>query len=145
MKRLIVIALGLVLAPLAGAQLYKYTDKDGKTVYTDQPPPSVKSEALRVQPSAPAAAPKTFLERDKELQKARDAGKEKGKKADDSAKAAQQKEANCTTAKAAYQYYVDGGKIIKYNAQGERELMGDDEIAAGVVKSKREMEEACKS
>ena len=145
MDRLIVIVLGLALAPLAVAQLYKYTDKDGKTVYTDQPPPSVKSEAIRVQPQAASgAASKSFLERDKELQKARDAGKEKDKKAEDSAKGAQQKEANCTTAKAAYQYYVDGGKIIKYNAQGERELMSDDDIAAGLVKSKREMDEACK-
>ncbi len=145
MKRLIVIALGLALAPLAGAQLYKYIDKDGKTVYTDQPPASAKSESIRVQPaSPPSAAPKTSLERDKELQKARDAQKEKGKKADESAKAAQDKEANCNTAKVAYQHYQDGGKIIKYNAQGERELMSDDEIAAGLVKSKREMDEACK-
>jgi hypothetical protein len=39
------------------AQLYKYTDKDGKTVYTDQPPANVDSKRSRLQTApAPAAA-----------------------------------------------------------------------------------------
>lgn len=145
MKRLVVLTLALALAPLAGAQLYKYTDKDGKTVYTDQPPPNADSKAIRVQPAAPAAAPsKSYLERDKELQKGRDAGKEKSKKAEDAAKNAAAKEANCNVAKQQYQHYQDGGRIYKYNAAGERELMSDDDIEAARARSKRELDEACK-
>ena len=146
MKRLVILALGLALAPLAGAQLYKYTDKDGKTVYTDQPPASADSKSIRVQPSggpspAPVAAP---AKSPQDVQKAREAEKDKAKKAEDAAKNAAAKEANCNVAKQQYQHYQDGGKIYKYNAAGERELMGDDDIEAARARSKRELDEACK-
>jgi hypothetical protein len=146
MKRLAILALGLALAPLAGAQLYKYTDKDGKTVYTDQPPPTADSKQIRVQPAAPApsAPAKSALERDKEVQKARDADKDKSKKAEDEAKNAAAKQANCNVAKQQYQHYLDGGKIYQYNAAGERELMSDDQIDSARARSKRELDEACK-
>ena len=147
MKRLAIIALGLALAPLAGAQLYKYTDKDGKTVYTDQPPAGADSKPLRVQPSgpAPATAPAAAPKSPQELQKARDAEKDKGKKAEDEAKNAAAKQANCNVAKQQFQHYQDGGKIYKYNAAGERELMGDNDIEAARTRSKRELDEACKA
>ena len=147
MKRLAILALGLALAPLAGAQLYKYTDKDGKTVYTDQPPPTADSKQIRVQPAAPApsAPSKSALERDKEVQKARDADKDKSKKAEDEAKNAAAKQANCNVAKQQYQHDLDGGKIYQYNAAGERELMSDEQIDAARAKSKRELDEACKA
>jgi hypothetical protein len=145
MKRFLILAVGLALAPLAAAQMYKYVDKDGKTVYTDQPPASAPAQQVRVQPAAaPTDAPKSAVQKDKELQKGRDADKEKAKKADDEARVAAQKAANCQTAKVQYQHFQDGGKIYKYNAAGERELLGDAEIEAGRARSKRELDEACK-
>jgi hypothetical protein len=145
MKRLAILALGLALAPLAGAQLYKYTDKDGKTVYTDQPPPTADSKAIRIQPSAgPAPAPAAAAKSPQDVQKARDADKDKAKKAEDEAKNAAAKQANCNVAKQQYQHYQDGGKIYQYNAAGERELMSDEQIDAARARSKRELDEACK-
>ena len=44
MKRILVLAIALAFAPLAGAELYKYVDKNGKTVYSDQPPANVDSQ-----------------------------------------------------------------------------------------------------
>jgi len=145
MIRIALAAAALLIAPLAGAQLYKYVDKDGKTVYTDQPPAATESKQLRVAPpAAPSSGPKSNLERDKELQKSRDSEKDKGKKAEEAAKAAEQKAANCQVAKNAHQHYQDGGRIYKYNAAGEREFMSDAEIDAARAKSKRDMDEACK-
>ena len=145
MKRILVLALGLALAPLVGAQMYKYVDKDGKTIYTDQPPANTKAEQVRVQPaSAPTEAPKSAVAKDKELQKGRDADREKAKKADDEAKNAAAKAANCQVARQQFQHYQDGGKIYKYNAAGERELMSDADIEAARARSKRELDEACK-
>ena len=43
-----------------------------------------------------------------------------------------------------FQIYADGGRIQKLNAQGERELMSDEEIEAKRASSRREMDEACK-
>jgi hypothetical protein len=84
------------------------------------------------------------VERDKDLQKGRDEGRESAKKADDAAKAAQAAEERCQIAKNAYQQYVDGGRIHKYNDKGERVYLGDDEMEAEKVRSKRDMDEACK-
>lgn len=40
MQRLIIILLLLMFSFVASAQVYKWVDADGKTQYTDQPPPS---------------------------------------------------------------------------------------------------------
>jgi hypothetical protein len=150
MKRLLIIAIACLAAPVASAELYKYVDKDGKTVYSDQPPVNLDSRQLNIQSgastntAAPAAAPKTALDRDKELQKGRDEARERAKKSDDVAKQAEAKEQACVEARSAYQVYADGGRITKYNDKGERVYLGDDEIDAERERSKRAMDEACK-
>ena len=142
-----VAAIALALAFPAGAQLYKWVDKDGKTSYSDTPPPNQETKMISpggTAAAAPAAPAKTAVARDKELEKGRTDSREASKKSDDTAKLAAQKEEACTRAKGAYQTYADGGRIHKYNAQGEREFLGDDEIAAERERTRREMDEACK-
>ena len=145
MKRIIIVALACVLAPAAMAQLYKYLDKDGKTVYSDQAPSNLDSKQLNI-PSSPgtaAPAPKTAVERDKELQKTRDEVRDKAKKADDVVKKAQADEERCANAKSAYQQYADGGRMHKY-VNGERVYLGDEEMATEKERARRDMDEACK-
>ena len=150
MKRLLIIAIACLAAPIASAQLFKYVDKDGKTVYSDQPPVNIDAKQLNIQSgastnaAAPGAAPKTALERDKELQKGREDVRERAKKSDESTKQAQAQEQACAQARSAYQLYADGGRITKYNDKGERVYLGDQEIEAERERSKREMDEACK-
>jgi Skp family chaperone for outer membrane proteins len=147
MKRLVILAAAIAIAPFASAQLYKYVDKDGKTVYSDQPPANTDSKQINVHSPAPAAtpdAPKTYVERDKELQKGRDEAREKAKKADLAGKQAQAKDEVCAQARIAAQHYADGGRIYKYNDKGERELLGDEEIEAQRARANRDVEEACK-
>lgn len=145
MKRLVILLVAAALVPVASAELYKYVDKDGKTVYTDQPPPTADSKQLRVQSSSPAGTPaKNALERDKELEKMRSKSREEAKKADVAAKNAQIAEERCTQATGRYNALAQGGRISKFNAQGEREMMGDEEIAAEKEKARAQMEEACK-
>jgi hypothetical protein len=50
MNRFVVLAIAIALAPAAWGQLYKYVDKDGKTVYTDQPPANTDSKAIKAPP-----------------------------------------------------------------------------------------------
>jgi type IV secretory pathway VirB10-like protein len=149
MKRVLAIAAALAFAPLAGAQLYKYTDKDGKTVYTDQPPPTVQAKPIAAPPPPPPApAPakaatgnKSAVERDKEAEKGREQAQ---KKEDEAAKKAQQAEQRCNQARTTLQQYSAGGRLMKYNEKGEREYMSDEEIAKGRVSAQREVDEACK-
>lgn len=143
MKRLTILILACAFAPLAGAQLYKYVDKDGKTVYSDQPPVNTDSKQI-APPSAPAAASKSFLERDKELEKTRTENREKAKKSEETAKRGQEDQERCAQARTIFQTYTDGGRIYKYNDKGERTFMEENEIDAAREKARRDVDEACK-
>lgn len=147
MKRLVLLAVLAVAAPLASAQLYKYVDKDGKTVYSDQPPANVDSKQLRIQssPSGPAAAPaKSALDKDKELEKGRKGAREQAKKGEQAAKAAQDAEQRCATARSLYAQYDTGGRFTKRLESGERVFLEESEVAAEKEKARAQMEEACK-
>ena len=146
MKKVLIVACALALAPLASAQMYKYVDKNGKTVYTDQPPPDADTKNVRIQSSAPASAPqKSAVQQDKELQKGRDKTAENAKKADETAARAKAEEERCNSAKAAYAQYQMGGRITKLNDKGEKIFLGDDEIDAAREKSRQQVEQYCKS
>lgn len=147
MKSLLVLALALAAAPLASAQMYKYIDKDGKTVYTDQPPVNIDTKTLNIQTGTTSAAPaaqKSAVDRDKELQKGRDEVRDRAKKADELAKQAEAREQACNAARSTYKTYADGGRIFKYDDKGERIVLGDEQIDAERERSKKEMDEACK-
>lgn len=153
MKRLLIIAIACLAAPIASAELYKYVDKDGKTVYSDQPPVNIDSKQLNIQSRGssttgapavtPAAAPKSALERDRDLQKTRDEARDRAKKSDESAKQAEAQEQACAQAKSNYLTYAEGGRITKFE-NGERVFLSDQEIDLARERSKREMDEACK-
>lgn len=154
MKRVLAVVIALAFAPLAGAQLYKYVDKDGKTVYTDQPPPNVETKVVNVPKSPPpAAAPakdapaanKTALAKDKDAEKGREQVKEQQKKQEEAAEKQRLAEQRCTQARTALQQYTAGGRIARYTEKGERIYLSDEEIAAGRDKARREVEEACKT
>lgn len=151
MKRLTILATALLVATgVQAQQLYKYVDKDGKTVYSDQPPPNSDSKQLSIgsRPAAPAAATagnaKSAVERDKELEKDRKEAREKQEKANKAAQKADEADKACLAAKSAYQTYADGGRIHRYNDKGERVFLGDAELEVERERARREMEEACK-
>jgi hypothetical protein len=140
---LTVAALTIALAPAAEAQLYKYVDKDGKTVYTDQPPANVDTKSVNVRtPAAPP--PKSAVQLDKEAEKGRKASSETAKKANEAAEKSAQNEQRCAAARGNYEMFRDGGRIIQMNEKGEREHLTDEQIEAGREKARREMDEACK-
>ena len=145
MKRALILAMAVALAPAAEAQLYKYTDpKTGKTVYSDQPPPGQDSKTLNIRaPSGPTT--KSAVEQDKALDKGRKEVAEKAKKSDEAEKRAADKEARCKATRQNHEIYAQGGRISKMNDKGERELLTDEEIESKRESSRREMEEACKS
>ena len=151
MRRVIIVAIALALAPAALAQLYKYVDKDGKTVYSDQPPTHIDSKQINIQSGRSSATPapsstgnKSYVERDKDLQKGRDEARDKQKKLAEAAQKAESDELRCTQAKSNHQTFADGGRTHKYNDKGEREYLGEAEMQVEFARTLREMEEACK-
>jgi hypothetical protein len=147
MRHLILVAFALALAPAASAQLYKYVDKDGKTVYSDTPPANVESKQLRIQSSPAASSPapvKSALAKDKELEKGRKDSREQAKKGEEAAKAAQAAAERCAAARNNYAVFEQGTRILKRTESGERVFLEENEIAAEKQRARAEMDEACK-
>jgi len=143
MNRTIAFAVGIVLAPLAWGQLYKYVDKDGKTVYTDQPPASADSKALRAPPAPPVATTQAAPE--KEPAKARKEARPATPKAEQAPLTAAEKEERCQAARANYAIFLDAGPVTMRNTvTGERFQLEESQAAAEKAKAKAAMDEACK-
>jgi len=147
MKRWMILAAVAALAlTTAQAQLYKYVDKNGKTVYSDSPPPDADSKQIRVQPSGgPSDVPaaKTSVQRDKDAEKGR---KEAAKKSEKDAKDAERQakiQERCNYLKADLATYEGGVRLKRTNDKGEQEFMTDEQIEAAKVRTRREMDEAC--
>ncbi len=147
MIRFLMAAILLALAAPAAAQLYKWVDKDGKTHYSDTPPPNLDSKQITPASGGAAAAPapaKGAVARDKDLEKGRKDSRDAAKKGDEEAKLAAARDEQCTRARSNYQMFVDGGRVHKYDAKGERVFLGDDEMEAEKAKARAQMDEACK-
>jgi hypothetical protein len=118
-----------LLAPAAAAALYKWTDAQGRIVYSDQPPQGdVKTEQLRgAPPPANPNAAKELAQKQAEFQKRQgDAAKAAEKAGKERAIAAQVAE-NCAQAKGQLRQLGESQLVIyRYNDKGEREVMDDD-------------------
>lgn len=117
-----VVALLAVALP-ATAALYKWTDANGRVVYSDQPPPpGVKSEPVNAAPPpANANAVRELAEQEAELKKRQ---QDRAKQAEDETKAraeAGKRSAGCASAKAQVQALGESQRVVyRYNEKGER-------------------------
>jgi len=121
--------LAVTLASSAAAALYKWTDAQGRTVYSDQPPStSVKSEQLRAPPPpANPNAAKELAQREAEYRKRQTEQTEAAAKSEkERADVAKRTEA-CAQAKGQLKQLGESQlAIYRYNEKGEREVMDDD-------------------
>jgi hypothetical protein len=152
--RIALLALACTLPLVASAQ-WLWVDKDGRKVFSDRAPsPDVPAERIVKAPRgmalpaaatpAPVAAAPSETAADKSGAVPKPAGKDKTLEerrkqlaaADADKKKAEQatylalRNDNCSRAKAAKAGYDTGARITKFNSQGEREYLSDDERAA---------------
>ena len=157
MKLLRVTLLGLALAvPALCFAQWQWVDKDGRKVFSDQPPPAdVPTKNILKQPSGkggrsvpvpesaeasvpvkPVASAPKVSGKDKELEEKRkqaDAAAAEKKQAQEE-EVAKQRADSCDRAKRAKATVDSGQRLAQINAKGEREYMDD---AARTVESKR--------
>jgi hypothetical protein len=118
----------LLLSLPAAAALYKWTDANGRVVYSDQPPPgSVKSEQLQAAPSpANPHAVRELAEQEAELKKRQ---QDRAKQAENEAKLradASRRAAECSRAQAQVRALGASQDIVyRINEQGERVALDD--------------------
>jgi hypothetical protein len=138
--------------PLVAHAQWRWTDKDGRTVFSDTPPPADIPEKSIQQhgrlppprqappaatgtpdaaaapvagatPPAPAAKPAADKELEEKVRKAEEA--EKAQKEAEARKVAQAKAENCSRARQSKATYDSGMRVARVNAQGEREILDD--------------------
>ena len=168
MKKALLLLILMALPLMAHAQVYKWKDANGKTIYSDVPPPSnVKQESIvGSKPVAPAAAPsavptapaatatagapaaasdpkKAAADKDAEARKRQEEAEAVKKK--DAAKQAEleQRQKDCAAAKSNYDLYKTGGRIARVNDKGERVYLGDADIAAGLAQAQKNIDLYC--
>ncbi|HET8876364.1 MAG TPA: DUF4124 domain-containing protein [Casimicrobiaceae bacterium] len=111
------------------AALYKWTDAQGRIVYSDQPPQAnVKTEQLRgAPPPANPNAAKELAQREADFRKRQaDAEKAAAKAGKESASSADHAE-SCAQAKGQLKQLAESQlAIYRYNEKGEREVMDED-------------------
>ncbi len=157
MTRAIVFAAAMAFALAAGAQQYKWVDKDGKVRYGDSPPPGVKATALKPPAAAPAAkpadakgakaAPKgplTPAEQEAAYRKRQqEADKEREKQAQAEQEAEAKKE-NCARAQDSLRTFESGERVARTDAKGERYFLDDSQRAAETAKARKMVADWCK-
>jgi hypothetical protein len=155
MKLLRVTVLGLACAlPAFSFAQWQWIDKDGRKVFSDQPPsgdisaaniikrPGVKGAAAaeptaaasQPKPPAPAAPKLSGKDPGLEDKKKRTEAAEAEKKKVEEEQAAKARADNCERSKRAKASFDSGVRIARINAKGEREYMDD---AARAAETKR--------
>jgi len=123
-------ALAAALSLPAMAALYKWTDANGRVVYSDQPPPGgVKSEV--VGPAPPQANPnavKEMASQDQEMRKRQLDRAEAEKKAEKDRSLATRRQDLCLIVRGKIEDLgASQVAVYKYNDKGERVYMDDAE------------------
>lgn len=144
MKFVIAIAL-CCFALSAQAGLVKWVDENGTVHYGDQPPRDTRAETVRNVAGKDAAAPadnapKSVAEREAALKKAR---QEKQAAAEKESARTEEKQRNCANARQNLQALQEGGRIVTYDANGERTFLDDDARAARIEAAQQAVNQAC--
>jgi len=157
-SRALVLALALAVPAVCQAQ-WRWIDRNGQTVFSDQPPPpDTPAASILAQPGAKARPPADAAAaaalpasraavplrvgasaarpsgKDKELlekKKQAEAAEEEKKKAQEE-ETARLRADNCTRAKRSKAAFDSGVRITRMNDKGEREVLDDHQRAAEV-------------
>ncbi|HEY8354767.1 MAG TPA: DUF4124 domain-containing protein [Methylophilaceae bacterium] len=142
------LALMLGTAQTAGAAIYKWKDKDGVTRYSDTPPPAgVNYETMggsrkpqSVTPPAAPAAAKTEQQPEAATAETPEQAQERQRVEAENKRIRAQ---NCTAARANLQAFTQGGRLSRINEKGEREYLGDEDLAREAEKARKDIAEYC--
>ena len=156
MKLLLLFAAMIAWSGMASAVVYKWTDAQGKVLYGDRPPDGVHAEVVELlgthaasSRTAPAStAPTTPATRvaaasgtPKESATPKDLEDKKAVDQD----VAQTRDKQCTDAQDRYKKLIEGRRIYKTGADGERQFMTSQEIDTERLNAKRDVDNICNS
>ncbi len=146
MKRVLLCTALMVWSAMASAVVYKWVDAQGKIQYGDRPPDGVHADVVELLGThvahgaapapdhAPSPAPRTAASGDP------GAPDTKNAVAQDVAEA---REKQCADAQDHYKKLIEGRRLYKTGADGERQYLTSDEIDAERLNAKRDVDAIC--
>lgn len=139
-----VLLLGLLPLTCA-AQVYQYKDAQGRTVFSDTPPPGANATKKNLnvpQPSGDAA--RSTQDKLQEFQKRREDRLEAESKAAKEQAEKDKAAENCTRARNRLTALQSGQRIVRFNAQGEKEYIDDPTREKEIASAQQSVAEWCK-
>lgn len=152
MKKLTVAALlgSLLAAPVMAAQFYKWTDENGVTHYSENPPPATakSSSEVKVQTRLPSGttAATDSLERQREAASKRLSEKTQTETQDTSSTAKSDKSdyaERCRQYKSNLEAMESHGRVSETNSQGEKRILSDEEKNKRMDETRRQIKAFC--
>ncbi|HXI76889.1 MAG TPA: DUF4124 domain-containing protein [Steroidobacteraceae bacterium] len=153
MKRLLLFVALIAWSGMAGAVVYKWIDAQGKLQYGDRPPDGVHAEVVELlgthvaraaaarESSAAASSSSPSSPRTAAAGSQDDATLKKSVEGD----VEQTREKQCADAQDHYKKLIEGRRLYKTGANGERQYLTSDEIDAERVNAKRDLDAICNS
>jgi hypothetical protein len=153
--RFAVLLAALVALP-ASAQLYKWTDANGRVQYSDKPPPAntkgqtVQGNNISTVPgtsqgsgAGAASAPKSTADREQDFRKRQAEQEEAQKKSQKLAEDQRAKQANCQAAQRQLAALQSGQRMAAFDEKGERRFLDDGEIQQAVQRTQSDVARLC--
>lgn len=149
------VAAALVASP-ASAQLYKWTDANGRVQYSDKPPPpgrtgeKLTSSAVSTVSGGTssggtgASAPKSLSEQEQEFRKRRAEQDEAQKKAQQVAEEQRSKQAACQQSQRQLTALQSGQRMTTLDANGERRFMEEADIQQAIQRTQADVQKYCR-
>jgi uncharacterized membrane protein YqiK len=137
----------LAFMALAHAELYKWTDSQGKVHYTDQPP-TVNAQTVKRpqsgQTETTTQATKSLSDKDQAYQKRREEAEQARIKAEKEADEARVRSENCAKARNNLNTLQNRSRVYTTNAAGQRTYMDDAARADALANSQKAVSDFCK-
>jgi len=139
--------LGLSSIQPALAEMYRWVDEDGVTVYSQRPPPDAPATTIAPPPKPSEAETMRAFERLKDqFVRDFDAKEEEKKQAEDQAKQAKDqamRDLNCTAARKNLETLQNLGARRLLTPDGEYRRLSDEERAKGIAEMRKAIEDNC--
>jgi hypothetical protein len=148
MKRVLLFAALIAWSGVAGAVVYRWVDAQGKILYGDRPPDGVHAEVVEL---LGTHVVRTTPTKDASSSSSRTGAKGDSAQDDANTKKAvdsdvqQVKDQQCAAAQEQYKKLIEGRRIYKTGADGERQYLTSEEIDTQRADAKREIDATCNS
>ncbi len=147
MKRFALLVAVLFLAPSALAQVYQWTDENGKTVFSDKPPVGYVRQLKKIEPGTQVQngqKQKSLADREMEFLKRQKESQESSDKARKEEASSVEKRENCDNARRQLQALESGERIALRDEKGERYYMDDAQREQETARARSFIDSSCK-